>query len=120
MLLISFHSQKTKEWSEVKISFTDWSSHIYLPSIGWEWDRAYAFPYLGQVPLPRWESPRWAQEFRNHSNTVGRGIKSPVGDVTLKLFLAGSSFVLEAPFPLEHHNGEITAVFWDIFYLFIF
>ena len=89
MLLISFYSQKTKEWSEVKISFTDWSSHIYLPSIGWEWDRADAFPYLGQVPLPR-----WAQEFHNHCNMAGRASKSPVGGVTLKLFQAGSSFVL--------------------------
>ena len=74
MLLISFYSQKTKEWSEVKISFTDWSRHIYLPSIEWDWDRADAFPYLGQVP-----SPRWAQEFHNHRNMVGRVIKSPVG-----------------------------------------
>ena len=49
-----FYSQKTKEWSKAKISFTDWSRHIYLPSIGWEWDRADAFPYLGQVLLPRW------------------------------------------------------------------
>ena len=85
MLLISFYRQKTKEWSEVKISFTDWSRHIYLPSIEWEWDRAYAFPYLGQVPLPR-----WAQEFRNHHNIVGRAIKSLVGGVTLQLFQAGS------------------------------
>ena len=55
VLQISFYSQKTKEWSEVKISFNDWSRHIYLPSIGWEWDSPDAFPYLGQVPLPRWE-----------------------------------------------------------------
>ena len=110
VLLISFYSQKTKEWSEVKISFTNLSRHIYLPSIGWEWERAYAFPYLGQVPLPRWASPRWAQEFRNHRNMVGRAIKSPVGGVTvtLTLFQAGSSFVLEAPLSLEHHtrHGE--------------
>ena len=77
VLLISFYSQKTKEWSEVKISFTDWSRHIHLPSVGWEWDRPIAFPYLGQVPLPRWVLPRWAQEFRNHRNIVGRVIKSP-------------------------------------------
>ena len=51
MLLISFYSQETKEWSEVKTSFTDWSRHIYLPSVGWQWDRADAFPYLGQVPV---------------------------------------------------------------------
>ena len=100
MLLISFYSQKTKEWSEVKISFTDWSRHIYLPSIGWEWDRPDAFPYLGQVPLPR-----WAQEFCNHRNMVGRAIKSPVLGVTLTLFQAGSSFVLEASLSLEHHTN---------------
>ena len=104
MLLISFYSQKTKAWSKVKISFTDWSRHIYLPSIGWEWDRAYAFPYLGQILSPRWASPRWAQEFRNHCNMVGRAIKSLVGGVTLKLFQAGLSFVLEAPLSLEHHR----------------
>ena len=98
--LVSFYSQGTKEWSEVKISFTDWSRHIYLPSIEWDWDRADAFPYLGQVP-----SPRWAQEFRNHRNMVGRVIKSPVGGVTLKPFQAGSSFVLEAPLSLEHHSS---------------
>ena len=62
----------------MKISFTDWSGHIYLPSLGWEWDRPDAFPYLGQVLLPRWASPRWAQEFRNHRNMVGRASKSPV------------------------------------------
>ena len=106
MLLISFYSQKTKEWSEVKISFTDWSRHIYLPSIGWEWDRADAFPYLGQVSLPRWASPRWAQEFRNHGNMVGRAIKSLVWGVTLTLFQAVSSFVLEAPLSLEHHTFD--------------
>ena len=77
MLLICFYSQKTKKWSEVKISFTDWLRHIYLPSIGWEWDRAYDFPYLGQAPLPRWASPRWAQEFCNHRNIVGKVIKGP-------------------------------------------
>ena len=88
----------------MKISFTDWSRRIYLPSIGWEWDRAYAFPYLGKVPLPRWALPRWAQEFRNHRNRVEREIKSPVGGVTLKLFQAGSSFVVEAPLSLEHHS----------------
>ena len=104
MLLISFYSQKTKERSEVKISFTDWSRHIYLPSIGWEWDREYAFPYLGRVPLPRWASPRWAQEFCNHSNVVGRAIKSLVAGVMLKPFQAGSSFVLEASLSLEHHR----------------
>ena len=104
MLLISFYSQKTKERSEVKILFTDWSRHIYLPSIEWEWDRPDAFPYLGQVPLPRWASPRWAQEFRNPRNMVRRVSKSPVGHVTLTLFQAGSSFVLEAPLSLEHHN----------------
>ena len=103
MLLISFYSQKTMEWSEVKISFTGWSRHIHLPSIGWEWDRADAFPYLGQVPLPGWASPRWAQEFRIHHNMVGRAIKSLVGGVTLTLFQAGTSFVLEAPLSLEHH-----------------
>ena len=82
----------------MKISFTDWSRHIYLPSIGWEWDRADAFPYLGQVPLPRWaSSPRWTQEFRNHRNMVGRASKSQVESVTLTLFQAGSSFVLGAP-----------------------
>ena len=58
----------------MKIAFTDWLRHIYLPSIGWEWDRANAFPCLRQVP-----SPRWAQEFRNHRNMVGRAIKSLVG-----------------------------------------
>ena len=79
MLLISFYSQETNEWSKVKISFTDWSRHICLPSIGWEWDRAYAFHYLGQVPLPRWALPKWAQEFHNHRNMVVRVIKSPVG-----------------------------------------
>ena len=93
----------------MKISFTDWSRHIYLLSVGWEWDRADAFPYLGQVPLPRWVSPRWvsprwAQEFRNHCNMAGRAIKSPVGGVTLKVFQAGSSFVLEAPLSLEPHT----------------
>ena len=87
---------RKQEWSEVKVSFTDWSRHIYLPSIGWEWDRADAFPYLGQVP-----SPRWAQEFRNDGNMAGRAIKSPVGGVVLKLFQVGSSFVLEAPLCLE-------------------
>ena len=106
MLWISFYSQKTKEWSEVKILFTDWSRHIYLPSIGWECDRADAFPYLGQVLLPRWASPRWAQEFRNHRNMVGRAIKSLVGGLTLKLFQAGSPFVLEASLSLEHHTLE--------------
>ena len=75
MLLISFYSQKTKEWYEVKISFTDWSRHIYLPSIGLEWDRADAFPYLRQVLLPRSASPRWAQEFRNHCNVVGGRVR---------------------------------------------
>ena len=89
MLLISFYSQKTKEWSEVKISFTDWLRHIYLPSVGWEWDRPDAFPYLGQVPLPRWASLRWAQEFHNHLNMEGSAIKSPVRGVTPKLFQAG-------------------------------
>ena len=69
-----------------------------------EWDRQDAFPYLGQVPLPRWALPRWAQEFHNHRNTVGRASKSPVGGVTLKLLQAGSSFVLEAPLSLEYHN----------------
>ena len=83
----------------MKISFTDWSRHIYLPSIGWEWDRPDAFPYLGQVPLPR-----WAQEFHNHRNMVGRAIKSPVGGVTLKLFQAASSFDLEVPLSLGHHT----------------
>ena len=88
----------------MKFSFTDWSRHIHLPSIGWEWDRADAFPYLGQVPLPRRASPRWAQEFRNHGNMIGRVIKSLVrGGVMLKLFQAGLSFVLEAPLSLEHH-----------------
>ena len=104
MLLISFYSQKTKEWSGVKISFTDWLRHIHLPSIGCEWDSPDAFPYLGQVPLPRWVLPRWAQEFRNHLNMVGRAIKSPVGGVTLQLFQAGSFFVLEASVSLEHHT----------------
>ena len=89
----------------MKIS-TDSSRHIYLPSIGLEWDRTYAFPYLGQVPLPRWASPRWAQGFRNHRNMVRRAIRSPVRGVTLKLFQAGSSFVLEAPLSLEHHRAE--------------
>ena len=106
MLLISFYSRETKEWSEVKISFTDWSRHIYLPSIGWEWDRADAFPYLGQVLLPRWALPRWAQEFRNHRNIVGRASKNPVGGVTLTLFQAGLSFVLEASLSLEHHSSN--------------
>ena len=105
MLLISFYSQNTKEWSEVKISFTDWLRHIYLPSKGWEWDRPDAFPYMGHVPLPRWASPRWAQEFRDHSNMVGRTIKCLVGGVMLTLFQAGSSFVLEAPLSLEHHTS---------------
>ena len=63
----------------------------------WEWDRADAFPYLGHVPLPRWVSPRWAQEFHNHRNMVGRVIKSLVGGVTLTLFQAGLSL------SLEHH-----------------
>ena len=99
MLLISFYSQKAKELSEVKILFTDWSRHIYLPSIGWEWDGPDAFPYLGEVSLPR-----WAQEFHNHGNVAGRAIKSPVGGVTLNIFQAGSSFVLEAPLSLEHHK----------------
>ena len=94
----------------MKILFTDWSRHIYIPSIGWEWYRPDAYPYLGQVPLPRWASPRWAQEFHNHGNMVGRAgraIKSPVGGVTLKLFQAGSSFVLEVPLSLEHHKKYI-------------
>ena len=91
----------------MKISFTDWSRHIYLPSIGREWDRPDAFPYLGQIPLPRWASPRWAQKFRNHRNRVGRAIKSPVGGVTLTLFQGGSPFVLEAPLSLEHHGSQI-------------
>ena len=99
VLLISFYSRKTKEWSEVKISFTDWSRHIYFPSIRWEWDRPDAFPYLGQVL-----QPRWAQEFHNHRNMVVRAIKSPVGGERLKLFQARSSFVLEAPLSSEHHN----------------
>ena len=105
MLLISFYSQKTKEWSEVKISFTDWLRHMYLPSIGWEWDRADVFPYLGQV-----SSPRWAQEFRNHGNMVVRVIKSLVGGVMLKAFQAGLSFVLEAPLSLKHHNDLYNVV----------
>ena len=105
MLLISFYSQKTKEWSEVKISFTDWLRHIYLPSIGWEWDGAYAFPYLGQVPLPRWESPRWAQEFRNHRNRVGRGLRVPFGrGCNAKTSSGRVVFVLEAPLSLDHHK----------------
>ena len=111
MLLISFYSQKTNEWSEVKISFTDWLRHIYLPSKGWEWVRPDAFPYLGQVALPRWASPRWAQEFRNHCNMVGRAIKSPVGGVMLTLFQAGSSFVLEASLSLGHHTHHIVVSF---------
>ena len=93
-----FIARKQTNGPEVKISFTDWSRHIYLPSVGWEWDRTYAFPYLGQVLLPR-----WAQKFPNHCNVVGRAIKSPVGGVTLTLLQAGSSFVLEAPLSLEHH-----------------
>ena len=101
MISISFHSHKTKERSKVKILFTDLSRHMYLPSIGWEWDRADAFPYLGQVPLPRWASPRWAQEFRNHRNTAGKASKSPVGGVTLTLFQVGSSFVLGCNNPGE-------------------
>ena len=108
MLLISFYNQKTKEWSEVKISFTDWLRHIYLPSIAWEWDRADAFPYLGQVPSPRWASPRWAQEFHNHRNLVGRASKSSVGGVTLAFFQAGLSFVLEAPLSLDSTLGVAT------------
>ena len=102
MLLISLYGQKTKEWSEVKISCTDWSRDIYFPSVGWEWDRTDAFPYLGQVPLPR-----WAQEFHNRHNMVGRESKSPVGGVTLTLFQAGLSFVLEAPLSLEHHSYNL-------------
>ena len=99
MLLISFYSQNRKEWSEVKISFTDWLRHIDLPSKGWEWDRPDAFTYLGQIPVPR-----WAQEFRNHRNVVVRAIKSLVEGERLKLFQSGSSFVLEAPLSSEHHN----------------
>ena len=49
-------------------------------------------------------SPRWAQEFSIYHNMVGRAIKSPVGGVTLTLFQAGSSFVLEVPLSLEHHR----------------
>ena len=60
-------------------------------------------PFLiwDRVPLPR-----WAQEFRNHRNRVGRVSKSPVGGVTLTLFQAGSSFFLEAPLSLEHHASD--------------
>ena len=108
MLLISFYSQKTKEGSKVKILFTDWWRHIYLSSIGWGWVRADAFPYLEQVLWPRWASPRWAQEFRNHRNRVGRVIKSPGGGVRLTLFQAGSSFVLKASLSSEPHNTDIS------------
>ena len=34
---------------------------------------------------------------------VGRAIKSPVGGITLTLFQAASSFILEASLSLEHH-----------------
>lgn len=102
MLLISFYSQKTKECSKVKISFTNWSRHIYFPSIGWQWDREDAFSYLGQV-----SSPSWAQEFHNHHNMVGRAIKGLIRGVTLTLFQRGLSFVLEAPLSLEHHIKDM-------------
>ena len=101
----------------MKISFSDWSRHIYLPSIAWQWDRADAFPYLGQernrsrrpgglrnfLPIATWRGGWWQfGRACNAENFSGRVVLCP-----------WSTIVLGAPHsPLSLLIGPIPWPYW--------